>query len=209
MPRIIITHETGIVAPPGMRLSDAVAVPQMGSSSDPINRVGLDTCSPRNFGLIRRASVGHSGTLKRFLIKKCNVNCVMYDPSGCRAIFQWHSCSSGETTKRRAHSRLVYLDTALSVGSIARVRTNIQATNTAQVNGTASDGTRTLRKSGTASTMLREKATAKSDHRGQFFIADNKRLPSRVVAASGEKTSLGLRLKTKCEAVARRDRSGA
>jgi hypothetical protein len=177
MPRILITHETGIVAPPGMWLFDAVAVPQMGSSSDPINRVGIDTSSPRNFGLISRASVGHSETPKRFLNKKCNVNCVMYDPSGCRAIFQWHSCSSGETTKPRARSRLVYLDTALSVGSIARVRTNVQATTTAQVNGTASDGTTTLRKSGTASTMLREKATAKSDHSGQFFIADSKRPP--------------------------------
>src|SRR5262249_21458252 len=109
MPRIIIMHETGIVTPLGMWLSDAVAVPLMGSSSDPINRVGLDTSSPRNFGLIRRASVGHSEPPKRFLIKKCNVNCVVYDPSGCRTIFQWHSCSSGETTKRRARSRLVYL----------------------------------------------------------------------------------------------------
>jgi hypothetical protein len=92
-------------------------------------------------------------------------------------------------TKAVTHSRrCLYLDTHLTIGSIARVRTNIQATATAQVNGTASDGTTTLRKSGTARTMVREKATAKSDHSGQFFIATNKRLPCRVVAASSEKT---------------------
>ena len=71
--------------------------------------------------------------------------------------------------------RLTYLDTMLSVGSIARVRTNIQATTTAQVNAMAPDETTTLRKSGTASTTLRDKATANSDHSGQFFIADDNR----------------------------------
>jgi hypothetical protein len=91
-------------------------------------------------------------------------------------------------TKAVAHSRrCLYLETHLTTGSIARVRTNIQATTTAQVNGTASDGATTLRKSGTARTMVREKATTNSDHSGQFFIATSKRVPCRVVAASGEK----------------------
>ena len=108
--------------------------------NDPINSVGLGISSPRTFGPIRRTSVGYSETLKRFLIKKCATNRVMYDPSACRAILQWHCCSSGVTTKRRACSRpCLNLDTKLSVGSIARVRTNIQATTTAQVNATASD----------------------------------------------------------------------
>ena len=65
----------------------------------------------------------------------------------------------------------------LTVGSIARLRTNIQATTTAQVNAIAPDGTTTSRKSGTTSTTLRDKATAKSDHSGQFFIADDNRVP--------------------------------
>jgi hypothetical protein len=71
---------------------------------------------------------------------------------------------------------------ALSAGAIAREKTNIQATITAQVNATAFDGTTTLRKSGTARTTLRDKATAKSDHSGQFLTADANHLPSRVVA---------------------------
>ena len=71
---------------------------------------------------------------------------------------------------------------ALSVGAIARERTNIQATITAQVNATAFDGTTTLRKSGTARMTLTDKATAKSDHSGQFLTADVSHLSSLVVA---------------------------
>ena len=77
----------------------------------------------------------------------------------------------GHPTKVAAYSRpCLCLDTHLTIGSIARLRTNIQATTTAQVNAIAPDGTTTSRKSGTTSTTLRDKATAKSDHSGQFFI---------------------------------------
>ena len=82
-----------------------------------------------------------------------------------------------------AYSRpCLYRDTHLTIGSIARLRTNIQATTTAQVNAIAPDGTTTSRKSGTTSTTLRDKATAKSDHSGQFFIADDNRVSQLVVA---------------------------
>ena len=85
----------------------------------------------------------------------------------------------GHRTKVAAYSRpCLCLDTHLTIGSIARLRTNIQATTTAQVNAIAPDGTTTSRKSGTTSTTLRDKATAKSDHSGQFFIADDNRVPS-------------------------------
>jgi hypothetical protein len=80
-------------------------------------------------------------------------------------------------------TRVLNLDSrALTVGAIARERTNIQAAITAQVNATAFDGTTILRKSGTARTTLRDKATAKSDHSGQFLTADVSHLPSLVVA---------------------------
>src|SRR6478609_6275320 len=85
----------------------------------------------------------------------------------------------GHRTKVAYYSRpCLCLDTHLTIGSIARLRTNIQATTTAQVNAIAPDGTTTSRKPGTTSTTLRDKATAKSDHSGQFFIADDNRLPS-------------------------------
>src|SRR5271165_3819298 len=84
----------------------------------------------------------------------------------------------GHRTKVAAYSRpCLCLDTHFTIGSIARLRTNIQATTTAQVNAIAPDGTTTSRKSGTTSTTLRDKATAKSDHCGQFFIADDNRVP--------------------------------
>jgi hypothetical protein len=84
----------------------------------------------------------------------------------------------GHRTKVAAYSRpCLCLDTHLTIGSIARLRTNIQATTTAQVNAIAPDGTTTSRKSGTTSTTLRDKATAKSDHSGQFFIVDDNRVP--------------------------------
>jgi hypothetical protein len=35
---------------------------------------------------------------------------------------------------------------------------------------------------------VRDKATAKSDHSGQSFIADNNRVPTLVVAGSSDKT---------------------
>jgi hypothetical protein len=66
---------------------------------------------------------------------------------------------------------------SLSISSIARVRTKIQATITAQVNATAPDGSTTARKLGTASMTLTDKATAKSSDNGQFLIADNSSCP--------------------------------
>jgi hypothetical protein len=36
--------------------------------------------------------------------------------------------------------------------------------------------------------MLRDKATAKSDHNGQFFIANNNHVPRLVVAVSRDKS---------------------
>src|ERR1700735_3815726 len=71
----------------------------------------------------------------------------------------------GHRTKVAAYSRpCLCLDTHLNIGSIARLRTNIQATTTAQFNAIAPAETTTSRKPGTTSTTLRDKATAKSAH---------------------------------------------
>ena len=113
-------------------------------------------------------------------------------------------------TKAAAYSRrCLYLDTHLTIGSIARVRTKNQATITAHVSATAPDGTTTLRKSGTTSTTLRDTATAKSDHSAQFFITDNNRVPSLVVAGPATKRHVLISNrcateKLECEALAGR-----
>ena len=89
--------------------------------------------------------------------------------------------------KVAAHSRpCLYLDTHVPVGSIARLKTNIQATTTAHVNATAPDGTTTSRKYGTASITLTDRATPKSSDSGQFLIANNSSVLSLVVAESSD-----------------------
>ena len=85
-----------------------------------------------------------------------------------------------EVTKlkwRLIHGHVCVLIPTSLLAQLHGLRTNIQATTTAQVNAIAPDGTTTSRKSGTTSTTLRDKATAKSDHSGQFFIADDNRVP--------------------------------
>jgi Protein of unknown function (DUF3309) len=97
----------------------------------------------------------------------------------------------GTKQKWRAYLRpRLYLDTNLSIGSIARVKTKIHATITAHVNATAPDGTTTARKSRTASITLTDKATAKSSHSGQFLDTDNSSAANPGVAGFIGNTSL-------------------
>jgi hypothetical protein len=63
-----------------------------------------------------------------------------------------------------------YLETTRSVGAIARLSTKIQATITAQATPPTPDGNATARRSGTARTTLRERATAKSSQNDQFLM---------------------------------------
>ena len=129
------------------------------------------------------AGVSHrSGRLNARTFTKATARSI----SSCRTLVR--DCDEDRTKAAAYSRRCLHLDTHLTIGSIARVRTKIQATITAHVSATAPDGTTTLRKSGTTSTTLRDTATAKSDHSAQFFIADNNRVPSLVVAGSSDKT---------------------
>ena len=113
------------------------------------------------------AGVSHrSGHLNARTFTKATARSI----SSCRTLVR--DCDKDRTKAAAYSRRCLHLDTHLTIGSIARVRTKIQATITAHVSATAPDGTTTLRKSGTTSTTLRDTATAKSDHSAQFFIAD-------------------------------------
>jgi hypothetical protein len=92
--------------------------------------------------------------------------------------------------------RRPYLNTTRSVGLIALLRTKIQATITAQATPTAPDGNAIARRSGTARTTLRERATAKSDQNGQFLLPGNNWIRIFLTRAVGKDTPKLSRLQT-------------